>query len=274
MLQPLPPKGMKIRVVRRLGKGGLGTVEEVEVLESNGGYPVGSRWARKQLNEEWNKHPEARERFEREISTLKSMNHPCIVAFRGENLEPSKRFYLMPLYPLSLRDFIQANPQGRSWREVANFALPLVDALAYAHNKGFFHRDLKPENILLTQENSAILSDWGLGYFVHKHSKVLDLTHGGLGTEYYCSPEQWATGKCDQRGDIYSLGMTLAEIIEGKRNPALAFLGIRHDVVPPASGGAQELNKLLREMTSPHKELRPWSMQVVHQRLSSLRFLS
>jgi serine/threonine protein kinase len=58
-----------------------------------------------------------------------------------------------------------------------------ANALSHAHAMGFCHREQKPENILMDQAGQLAIADWGLGQFIHKTSKVLNLTRGGLGTE-------------------------------------------------------------------------------------------
>ncbi|HWO16514.1 MAG TPA: hypothetical protein VNM89_07360, partial [Solirubrobacterales bacterium] len=79
----LSPGEFKFKVVRQLGQGGLGTVDEIEVIETNRSYAVGTRLARKRLNSAWAAEPRAIERFEREITTIKIMSHPNILPYRG-----------------------------------------------------------------------------------------------------------------------------------------------------------------------------------------------
>lgn len=260
----IPFGQFRFNVIRTVGEGGLGIVEEIRVTETNCTYQLGAAFARKRLNEKWTVQPAARERFEREIAAIGKMSHTSIIAFKGENLPGNERFYVMPLYRQSLRDFIKLHAKGTEWRSVARFGARIADAMQHAHVLGYIHRDLKPENILLDDAENPVISDWGLGYFVHRDSKVLDLTRGGMGTEYYCSLEQWRTGKCDERGDIYSLGVTLAELIRGSnRIPIVPGLGLEQDAVLRHASGSMELNLYLRRMTSVRPEGRPQSMSEV-----------
>jgi serine/threonine-protein kinase len=255
---------------RALGAGGLGRVDEVIITESNWGLPVGSRLACKRLNANWQNHPQARERFEREIAALRQMSHPCIVTVKGENLPGSaERFYVMPLYSRSLRDLLTTMPNGIPWTNAAMAVATLADAMAYAHSEGFIHRDIKPENILLDTSNQPVIADWGLGYFIHKESKVLlQLTRGGMGTEYYCSLEQWNTGKCDETGDIYSLGVMLAEIVSGYQLPiSFVGMGIEQNVVSDNTYGAQQFNSIIKNMTHLMPQSRIQSMAAVARQL-------
>jgi hypothetical protein len=96
------------------------------------------------------------------------------------------------------------------------------------------------------------IADWGLGQFIHQHSKVLDLkTQGGMGTPYYCPAEQWLSGRCEASGDVYALGLILAELTVGQRltiNPL--FSGIRQDIVSNDSSQAQFFNSTIKKMTN------------------------
>lgn len=250
---------------RKLGEGGLGRVDEIIVTASNSRHAVGSRLACKRLNDKWKSEPVAGARFEREIQALRQMSHSAIVSYEGENMAgSSERFYLMPLYEKSLRNLLASQPNGFHWTAVARFVAQMADALSYAHGQGFIHRDLKPENILLGAQNQPVVADWGLGYFVHKESKVLQhLTRGGMGTEYYCSMEQWATGKCTATGDIYSLGLMMAELIHGRQFPITVGMGIQSDVIIGDSQGARMLNAIVMAMTDLHPGKRIQTMAEV-----------
>lgn len=263
---PLPHGRFSFRVVGPIGEGGLGTVDEIEVTESNASHPVGARLARKRLGAQWAALPMARERFEREISSLRAMQHPNIITVQGENVAGGERFYCMPKCERSYRKVLEGSPSGFTWRSVATLGVTLASALNYAHSLGFYHRDLKPENILLDSLNNVYLADWGIGYFIHKESKVLPkLTRGGgLGTEYYCSLEQWTGAHADPKMDVYSLGILLAELVQGKQIAGLTVgFGIQTDVVPALTAGAVMFNSILRQMTALFPAQRVASMRHV-----------
>ena len=96
------------------------------------------------------------------------------------------------------------------WEGVARIGIQVADALAYAHGQGIVHRDIKPSNLLLDTKGTVWVADFGLA----KASDQQDLTHTGdlLGTLRYMPPEAFG-GKVDARGDIYSLGLTLYEML-------------------------------------------------------------
>lgn len=269
--QVLPSGEFWFDTVCELGSGGLGRVDKIRVTATNApGKPVGSEWARKRLNAKWDQHPVARERFDREILTLKRLAHAAIIAYEGENVARGReRFYVMPLYAFNVRGLIRGTPTP--WQTIARHGAYLADALLYAHEMGVRHRDIKPENILFNGGGPLVLADWGIGYFVHQDSKVLEsLTRaGGMGTEYYCSIEQWHNLPCDERIDIYALGMTLDEWAVGRQRTIVQGHGISTGgpSTPATTRGAMEFNAVLREMTARGKEDRIRSMQDVSRRL-------
>lgn len=268
----LPPGRFVLHSVRHLGAGGLGTVDEVVVAASNSKHPVGTRLARKQLGVKWATHPEVQGRFEREIQMMSVMHHPSIVPLEGISLPGNTRWYVMPLYSSSVRAALEAGRNYADLRAVLGFGLTLAGALAYAHSMNYVHRDIKPENVLLDESDCPAIADWGVGQFIHKESVVLDFTRGGpMGTGYYASLEQWSTGRCGATGDIYSLGVMLAELAARRAFPIDPIgSGFRHDVVPGINAPSRAFNDLIREMTHVFAARRPQSMLAVAQRLQGI----
>lgn len=194
--------------IKKLGEGGLGIVTLYQ--ENNGGLV-----AVKQMKLSWN--IEYLQRFWREIDIMKSLHHKNIVGIVEYDKNPENPYYKMPFYKEgSLRDKInELRVKNQRFTDRASTAMVLViaNAMKYAHQGGAIHRDLKPENILF-KDNEPIISDWGIGAFIHRESQVLQGTKQ-LGTKSYCSPEQWETGICGATGDIYSLGLIYRELVTG-----------------------------------------------------------
>src|SRR5262249_55238404 len=104
----------------------------------------------------------------------------------------------------------KAKDESSHFHEVARLGVQAADALDYAHKHGTLHRDIKPGNILLDPQGTAWLTDFGLA----KLSEQPNLTSTGdlVGTLQYLAPES-LHGQTDARGDIYSLGLTLYELL-------------------------------------------------------------
>ena len=105
---------------------------------------------------------------------------------------------------------------GKRYRAVARIALQIAEALRYAHGRGIIHRDVKPSNILLDENGVVWLTDFGLAKSgTDEPSEDLTQTGDFLGTMRYMAPERFR-GECDERADIYALGLTLYEMLTGK----------------------------------------------------------
>jgi serine/threonine protein kinase len=103
-----------------------------------------------------------------------------------------------------------SDPDRQYYRSVARIGVQVAEALDYANRQGVLHRDVKPSNLLLDGRSNVWVADFGLA----KMADADDLTHTGdiLGTIRYMAPERFQ-GKCDARSDVYSLGLTLYELV-------------------------------------------------------------
>jgi WD40 repeat protein/serine/threonine protein kinase/tetratricopeptide (TPR) repeat protein len=103
-----------------------------------------------------------------------------------------------------------SDPDRHFYRSVARIGVQVAEALEYANRQGVLHRDVKPSNLLLDGQGNVWVADFGLA----KTAEADDLTHTGdiLGTIRYMAPERFQ-GKCDARSDVYSLGLTLYELV-------------------------------------------------------------
>ena len=101
-------------------------------------------------------------------------------------------------------------PDRQFYLSVAGIGIQVAEALEYANRQGVLHRDIKPSNLLLDNHGNVWVADFGLA----KSAEADDLTHTGdiLGTVRYMAPERFS-GQCDVRSDVYSLGLTLYELL-------------------------------------------------------------
>lgn len=197
------------RVIRELGRGGMGIVYEA-IQE-----PLGRRVAVKVLPRPSAADPRSRERFLREAKAIALLNHRNIVAIHQVGEWENVPYFVMELIEGMGLDHPPAGPKGGLPRAkwVAGLGIQAAEALAHAHGQGMLHRDVKPANLLLEPSGHLRLTDFGLA----KLADDLSLTDtGGLpGTLRYLAPE-CLDADGDARSDLYGLGLTLYEVLLGR----------------------------------------------------------
>ncbi len=201
-------------IVRKLGQGGMGEVFLARDPR------LGREVALKVLPEELVADPERRSRFLREARAAAALKHPNITTIY-EVGETNGRDYIAFEYVEgpTLQQRIAERRLGLS--ELSELAVPLADALAYAHGRGVVHRDLKAANVMLTEHGLPKLLDFGLAKVLHesvKKEKTTTLTLSGaiFGTPGAMSPEQALGRTVDERSDVFSFGSLLYEMASGR----------------------------------------------------------
>ncbi|HEX5054485.1 MAG TPA: serine/threonine-protein kinase [Planctomycetota bacterium] len=202
------------RIVRELGRGGMGVVFEA-VQES-----LGRKVALKVLPQASLLTGNQLERFRREAQIAAQLHHSNIVPVFGSGESAGYHWYAMQFITGQSLDRWRheqaaAPPRGSgAWRARARFVARIgaqaASALHYAHGEGTLHRDVKPANLLLESNDHLWVTDFGLA----KALEAEGLTHSGdlLGTLQYMAPEQFL-GRYDVRSEVYALGVTLYELL-------------------------------------------------------------
>ncbi len=202
------------RIVREVARGGMGVV--YEAVQAS----LDRRVALKVLPFGALLSETAAERFAREAATAGRLHHTNIVPIYAVGEERGIHYYAMQYIEGSslsehlkmLRD--RGKPTGREhFERVARWSRQVAEALAYAHREGIIHRDIKPSNLLLDSRDNIWITDFGLAR-AESHATIT-MTGDVIGTARYMSPEQARGGKgrLDERTDIYSLGVTLYELL-------------------------------------------------------------
>ena len=175
---------------------------------------LGREVALKVLGESRARDREALERFEREARAASALNHPNIVTIYDAGEEHDLAYIAMEfLKGKDLTGHIKANtllPPARVLDIIAKSA----DALEYANSQNVVHRDIKPANIMYEEDSGAIkLTDFGIARITDSSKTKTGMV---LGTPSYMSPEQLAGKKVDGRSDLFSLGVTLYQMLAGQ----------------------------------------------------------
>jgi serine/threonine protein kinase len=198
------------RIVREIGKGGMGTVYEAK---HDG---LGCSVAIKVLPHVLAGKEKFRAHFFQEARAAGRLCHKNIVSVYGYGEWAGRCFYVMQLVlGTSLDRFIRTARRShiggmRYHRTVARIGIQAADALGYAHSQGILHRDVKPSNLLIDAEGVVRITDFGVAGFTREDGQAV--LPGFAGTFRYMPPERFA-GKSDIRSDLYSLGVTLYEML-------------------------------------------------------------
>ena len=208
----------RYRVLREIGRGGMGSVLEVEGVSDGVRYAL--KWCR--LGGPWLK------RFAREVRLMERVRHPHVVPVIDSNLGANPPYFVMPLAAASLDDVLP-NLVGRESEALAVFRQVCLGVRAI-HESGIVHRDIKPANILRLTSGRFVVSDLGVAKLETRDTTVLTQTRAVVGTLGFLAPEQFlpaGSRRADVRTDIYQLGKVLYQLLTG-RPPAL----IEPDSVP------------------------------------------
>lgn len=228
------------RIVREIGRGGMGTVYEADQLG------LKRKVALKVLSSHLQPSVKAVVKFHREAEAGGRQRHPGIVSVYATGEHQGNHFIAQELVEggYTLADKLgelshsEQLPKGY-FRKAAKMVRQVAEALDHAHQSGVIHRDIKPSNILLTKEGQPKVTDFGLAKI--ENAMALSRTGDVAGTPYYMSPEQ-ALGqriKINKRTDIFSLGVTLYEVLtqkipfEGETSQEILKKIIISDPVPP-----------------------------------------
>jgi len=203
-------KILNYRITRLIGEGGMATVYEAihEKLDT--------KIAIKVLNPILTANAGIRQRFLQEARMIASLSHPNIV--KVIDYEERSDFLAIVMEYLDgsdLSDYIKKRGKLPLAQSIRLFG-KILDAFSYAHTKGIVHRDVKPSNIFLIDQLEPKILDFGIAKLLENDAS---LTHTGtqMGTPVYMSPELVnADRNIDHRSDIYSLGVTLFYILQGK----------------------------------------------------------
>lgn len=224
--------GKRFKVLQLIGRGGMANVYKgVDEIDH-------SVVALKILKTEYVSDQEFVKRFDIEAKSAASLNHPNIVKVYGVGEDAGVRYMVMQYIEGStLKDVIEEYGY-LDWPHAVHYTLQVAEALKAAHMNGIIHRDIKPQNIMVTPNNQALVTDFGIARASNSHMITIAGAQA-LGSVHYFSPEQARGGVVGVKADIYSLGVTLYEMLtgslpfEGDSSVSVALMHLQADPQAP-----------------------------------------
>jgi serine/threonine-protein kinase len=205
--------GTRYRLVREIGRGGMGVVYEAFHVD------LGRIVALKVLPGEHATSARFSERLRAEARAIAKLRHEHLVTLYDFGLSADGRpYYAMELLEGETLETYMDREKGMDWREAVRLTIQGCRALEVAHRAGVVHRDIKPANLYITTAGSLKLLDFGVAKAA-SDPEASAPRPGALslvGTPEYMAPEQTAGGSADERSDVYALGAVLYELVTGR----------------------------------------------------------
>ncbi|MFI6149640.1 serine/threonine-protein kinase [Streptomyces sp. NPDC051109] len=252
--------GGRYRLVGPLGSGGFGRVWSARDEALDVEVAVKEVWLPQQVGSEREQASRLARAAREARNAAKLRDRPHIVAVHDVVVEDGIPWIVMQLVEgCSLEAYLRVQGLMPAAR-VAQVATALLKALQAAHAAGIVHRDLKPANVMLAADGDVLLGDFGIA--VHEADTALTVTGGVLGSAEYMAPERLNGTEDEGAGDLFSLGVTLYEALEG-RSPfrretptaTLAAVALHHP--PPPQHADTPLTSLITALLAKAPADRP-----------------
>jgi len=219
----------RYEILEPVGAGGMSIVYKARCHRLNRNVAI------KVLKPEFSNDRNFVTKFRVEAQASAGLTHPNIVNVFDVYDDDGIYFIVMELVDgITLKEYIAEN--GRLPMDKAiDFSLQIAAGLEAAHDSHIIHRDIKPQNIIVSKTGNLKVTDFGIA----KAATSTTLTSGAMGSVHYISPEQARGGFSDERSDIYSLGITMYEMVtgrvpfEGDNNVSVALMHIQSEMIPP-----------------------------------------
>ncbi|MDO4803467.1 MAG: Stk1 family PASTA domain-containing Ser/Thr kinase [Lachnospiraceae bacterium] len=235
--------GERYEIVGRVGSGGMADVYKATDHKLNRYVAV------KVMKPEFREDGTFISKFRREAQAAAGLANPNIVNVFDVGEDQGNYYIVMELVEgITLKDYI--GKKGKlSVREATSIAIQVCMGLAAAHSSGIVHRDVKPQNIIISTDGKVKVTDFGIARAASSNT----ISANAMGSVHYSSPEQVRGGYSDSRSDIYSLGITLYEMVTGRvpfDGETTVAIAIKHlqDAMEPPSKYTPELPHALEQI--------------------------
>ncbi len=200
--------GERYEVLEKIGTGGMSDVYKAKCHKLNRFVAI------KVLKPEFSENENFVSKFRSEAQSAAGLMHPNIVNVYDVGDENGIHYIVMELVEgITLKKYIEKKA-GLNYREAVSIAIQVSQGIAAAHNNNIIHRDIKPQNIIISKEGKVKVTDFGIAKAVTSNTNTI--ASNVMGSVHYTSPEQARGGYSDVKSDIYSLGITLYEMLTGR----------------------------------------------------------
>ncbi len=198
--------GDRYEILERIGTGGMSDVYKAKDHKLNRFVAV------KVLKQEFSENANFVSKFRVEAQAAAGLMHPNIVNVYDVGEEQEIYYIVMELVEgITLKKYIEKKAR-LSVKEAISIAIQVSMGIEAAHNNHIIHRDIKPQNIIISKEGKVKVTDFGIA----KAATSNTITSNVMGSVHYTSPEQARGGYSDEKSDIYSLGITMFEMLTGR----------------------------------------------------------
>ncbi len=221
----------RYEILGKIGSGGMADVYKAKDLKLNRFV------AMKVLKPEFREDTTFIRKFRSEAQAAAGLTHPNIVNVFDVGDDEGVNYIVMELIEgITLKEYI-AKKGKLSIKEATSIAIQVSMGLEAAHSHGIVHRDIKPQNIIISTDGKVKVTDFGIARAASSNT----ISSNVMGSVHYSSPEQVRGGYSDEKSDIYSLGITLYEMVTGRvpfdgdTTVAIAIKHLQEEMVPPSA---------------------------------------